>query len=105
MDAQTAESGNPAMPITFVEANAIDFVQDFQPHRFIAHSDDFAFFEEERWLQLRQIKAELAKSGDNLYRVGWGELYENIEVAGIADVTMVSDSVPADDEVSNAVCV
>ncbi len=48
------------MTKALLEADAVNLVQDHEPHRLVSQADDSASFEKQSRLELGQVKAELA---------------------------------------------
>jgi hypothetical protein len=55
---QSAQHGNTALPVTFLETDAVNLIQDFQPHWLMPHADDFTFAQKQSRLDCRHIKTE-----------------------------------------------
>ncbi len=54
------------MSIAILKAHAVNFIQNFQAHRFVSQPDNPAFPEKQGRLELGQVEAEIAQCRPNL---------------------------------------
>jgi hypothetical protein len=105
VDFQIVQPGHAPVPVTFAKTDTVNFIGDFQPHRFMSHADDFSLSQEQSGLEFRQSEAEFAEGADNPFRIFSRKLHKNIKVAGVTDMAVLGHGMAADDQIPNRVCV